>query len=106
MGIWIKRVYKQHSSFVVTLNKRMCLELGITKGDYLVFELKAGKQEATVIKYGRRKGDIDGTQDDSGTHDPERRALPKDRVQRREDARARRLDPKRRAAAADSGETD
>jgi len=62
--MWTARVYRNHNSLTVTLNKGMCRELGIRHGDILMFgqfgdetdEVTMRKLTWKEHKLGRHKG--------------------------------------------------
>jgi antitoxin component of MazEF toxin-antitoxin module len=103
MGLWIKKVYMSHNSLVVTLNKLMCAQLKITKGDYLVFEVGVGKKEATVVKFNRRKGDFHEPAINTSIENQELTSLTETRDRRRKDATACRKHPRRRIESTYNG---
>ena len=50
MGMYIKRIHKQHSSYVVTLPKDVMRRLQLKRGDYLRFEDGKKTWQVTITK--------------------------------------------------------
>src|SRR3972149_12273948 len=92
MQMIIKKVYRQHTTLHVSIAKALCLHLDIKKGDYLCFELAAGRQEAKIYKIGRRKEDKDADRAFETGYYNRRRAQSTIRSERRRPVRSRLID--------------
>ena len=55
----IKRLYRQHTSTVLTLPKPILHAAGIKAGDYVEIEVEKSSQEIRVNKVKERKKDVE-----------------------------------------------
>ena len=55
-GAWyyVKRVFKQHGSLVVTLPAHMCKNLDFKRGDYVVFEVDYDEKAVKFYRWHKR----------------------------------------------------
>jgi len=62
-NMWVSRIYRQHNSLVVTLNRKLCEQMGWKHGQSLVFEENATKGTAEVesIEHRREVKNADST---------------------------------------------
>lgn len=61
------KVFRQHSSLVITLPKGVCEQLGISKGDVVLFEVEQGEVAAVMGKIAMR-----GCEDDRDSRNSDR----------------------------------
>lgn len=60
------RVHRQHTSLVITVPKGLCAQLGIVRGDLLLFEVEPGDVAAVVGKMALRG--IDNERDNANSN--------------------------------------